>query len=105
MAVTFVRPVYKTGAIELNAENHEQPWHIAATIKSTCVSQRGVVCRACGEVCEMRAIHFKMAVGGSAMIELNTSDCNGCGECVSLCPVGAIEIKPLKVPSGENPHE
>lgn len=94
-----------TGAIQLNAENHDQPWQIAATIKSSCLSQRGVVCRACGEVCEMRAIRFKMAVGGSAMIELNTSACNGCGECVSLCPVNAIEIKPLEVSSGVNPHE
>ena len=28
--------------------------------------------------------------------EVNKKDCNGCGTCVDLCPVAAIEIKNSK---------
>lgn len=93
-----------THAIQLTNENRDDPWQIVAQVNGKCLSQRGVICRACGEVCEMRAIRFKLAVGGSAMIELNTSACNGCGECVSKCPVAAIEMKPLDVQSGVSPQ-
>lgn len=92
-----------TDAIQLTTANRDHPWHNVASINNKCLSERGVVCRSCGEICEMRAIRFRLAVGGSAHIELNTADCNGCGECVSLCPVNAIEIKPLDTTSGVSP--
>ena len=82
-----------TQAIQLTDVNRLQPWIYKASINNTCFSERGIVCRSCGEVCEMRAIRFKLAVGGVAHIEFNTQDCNGCGECVSVCPANAIAIK------------
>jgi ferredoxin-type protein NapF len=84
------------GAIQINADNQQTPWSQSAVINQTCFSQRGIVCRSCGEVCEMRAIRFKLAVGGVALVELNSSDCTGCGECVAICPANAIQIKPFQ---------
>lgn len=84
-----------TSALQLNQSNHDSPWDLQAQFNNRCLSERGVVCRACGDVCEMQAIKFKLAVGGVTLIEMNSSDCNGCGECVSVCPVQAIEMKHL----------
>ena len=85
----------QTQAIEISPSNKTAPWFINAHFKNNCLSEQGVVCRACGDVCEMRAIRFKLAVGGMAFIEFDASACNGCGECVSLCPVAAIEMQHL----------
>ena len=85
-----------TQALKLTDINQYQPWHYKASINDKCFAERGIVCRSCGEVCEMRAIRFKLAVGGVAHIEFNTSDCSGCGECVSICPANAIQIKPTQ---------
>lgn len=29
---------------------------------------------------------------GNTQLTVNTEDCTGCGECVEVCPYGAIEI-------------
>lgn len=79
-----------------------RPWSIQATFKSTCLAERGVTCRSCGDVCEHKAIQFKLRIGGSATIEFNQSACAGCGECVSLCPVQAIEMQQIEIQQGEN---
>jgi len=84
-------------AIQLSPSNEFEPWHATAFVSDQCFSARGVVCRSCGEVCEMRAIRFKQAVGGVALIELNSRDCNGCGECVSICPASAIQVKNIQI--------
>ena len=84
-----------TDALKLTDINELQPWRLTAEFKNNCLSERGVVCRACGDICEMRAIQFKLAVGGVTLVEMNTSEGTGCGECVSVCPVQAIEIKHL----------
>ena len=85
-----------SGAI---SKESSHTWSVQASFKSSCLAERGVICRSCGDVCEHRAIRFRMRVGGSAMIEFNPAACTGCGECVSLCPVQAIEIKPLEITS------
>jgi len=83
-----------TGAIVKEAAD---PWSIQASFKSTCLAERGITCRSCGDVCEHRAIRFRLRVGGSAAIEFNASACSGCGECVSLCPVQAIEMQQIEM--------
>ncbi len=74
-------------------------WDQQAVINESCFSRRGVVCRSCGEVCEASAIYFKPALGGVSQIQLNASACNGCGECVHVCPAHAIKIQ--KIMAGE----
>ncbi len=65
----------------------------SAGIEGTCFSIQGVVCRACGECCEVEAIRFQPALGGITNVLLDTDLCNGCGECVSLCPAKSISLK------------
>lgn len=86
----------KSEALQITSDNHYQPWQQIAKFKRNCLSENGVICRSCGDVCEGRAIKFKMIVGGSALVQMDSSSCNGCGECVSVCPVQAIEMKHIK---------
>lgn len=68
------------------------PWRLAAQIGVTCLAHQGVVCRSCGDRCEVRAIRFRLARGGVARPELDGASCTGCGACVAVCPVGAISM-------------
>ena len=43
-----------THAIQLTVENRDDPWRIVAQVNGKCLSQRGVVCRACGEAARSR---------------------------------------------------
>ena len=94
-----------TDALQLPEVTDQKPWNLKATIRNNCLSEKGVVCRACGDICEMQAIRFKLAVGGISLVEMNTSECNGCGECVSVCPVQAIEMKYVIERCGESVNE
>jgi len=70
----------------------QNPWNLRADIKNNCLSKIGVVCQSCYEVCEHGAIEFSLKMGGVPSINLNTDQCNGCGECVSICPKDAIQV-------------
>ena len=72
---------------------NEDAFNTLVTINQDCFSERGIVCRSCGEVCESRAISFKQVVGGVTHVLMNTSSCNGCGECISLCPANSISLQ------------
>jgi len=86
--------VCKPGA--LHAEGDEAaPWKIRASIEPDCLSLNAVVCRACGEVCDERAIRFKLETGGVARPLLDTETCNGCGACFAVCPVKAVNLSSI----------
>jgi len=80
-------------ALSLTQKNHHTPWNQQAVISEQCFSAKGVVCRSCADVCESRAIDFKLKVGGLSLININAAACDGCGECVHVCPAHAIEIQ------------
>ena len=69
-----------------------EPWTLKATIGDACLARNRVVCRSCGERCEARAIRFVPALGGAADPVVNLERCTGCGACVAVCPVSAIEV-------------
>jgi len=70
------------------------PWSLRARIdRDTCLSARGVTCRACGENCDARAITFTPGLRGTATLHLDQGACTGCGACVRPCPVDAIEVQ------------
>jgi len=78
--------------LRIDQSNQQSAWLQTAEINNECFSMRGIVCRSCGEICESRAIQFKPGIAGHTQVILNTTACNGCGECVHVCPAGAIKI-------------
>ena len=62
------------------------------SITASCLAQRAVECRICGEACGSGAIIFKPRRGGVSQPMLDAARCNGCGDCLAPCPVGAIRI-------------
>lgn len=63
-----------------------------AIIGRQCVAYGNVVCRSCGDACGEAAIRFSPQVGGAALPEILTERCTGCGDCVPVCPAGAIAM-------------
>jgi ferredoxin-type protein NapF len=77
----------------LRTSEEQSPWTYVAEVKESCLAHQGVVCRTCSECCEARAITFKPEIGGVSKPLLDADVCNGCGACISGCPVGAIDMK------------
>ncbi len=63
-----------------------------AEFGAACIARQGVVCRLCGDRCEVGAIRFAPALGGRAAPILDAAGCTGCGDCVVACPAAAIAI-------------
>lgn len=79
------------GALSERVQGVKQaPWRRAAQVQDQCLSLHGVLCRVCGERCELRAIRFRPALGGRSQPEIDTAACNGCGACYTDCPTHAI---------------
>ena len=70
----------------------EHPWNQKVFIAQSCLSNQGTECRACAEGCQTSAIQFRRQAGHSAMPMLEQALCNGCGACISACPVKAIDV-------------
>lgn len=79
-----------TGA--LNSKN-STPWHYHASIEDSCLARSGVICSCCAEQCESQAVQMQRVAGGAAYPVIQTSQCSGCGACVSVCPTQAVVIK------------
>lgn len=71
----------------------EQPG-LVATISTTtiCVERHGVSCRRCAEVCEHSAVQIMARERRGAVVDAKS--CTGCGDCVPVCPVGALAMLP-----------
>ncbi len=82
------------GALSRNMAEHPIRWRVA--VDQTCLAQQRVECRSCAEACEPRALRFVLVTGGIMQLETDPAACNGCGECVAPCPVGAISMKRSK---------
>jgi len=68
------------------------PWQRKALITETCLNVRGIQCRTCAEQCEQQAIIFRPSPGGRTLPQLAMDQCNGCGACYRVCPVGAVSL-------------
>jgi ferredoxin-type protein NapF len=69
-----------------------EPWALRASIGAGCLARNRIVCRSCGERCEARAIRFTAAAGSAGEPVVDEARCTGCGACVAVCPVSAIEV-------------
>ncbi len=86
----FCRECVKVCSPGALADSRVETWPWKAAIKQNCLSIQGVMCRTCEDVCEARAIRFKLEAGGKSRPELNQSQCTGCGACAYSCPSHAI---------------
>lgn len=73
----------------------EPAWQHKVTIKTDCLANNGIECRACQDSCESRAIQFKREVGQIPTPILDSTLCNGCGACLNVCPSQSMTILPL----------
>ncbi len=93
------------GALVFGGDPNQLPWRLRVAIEASCLSLNGTVCRSCGEVCEEHAIRFRLEVGGIARPLLDAGECNGCGQCLSVCPVGSIRIGPAEAAAQAQPEK
>ena len=82
-----------TGALNAPVPAPSLAWTWRAEIESGCLSQRGIVCRACGDACDAEAIAFELQTGGRAQPRVDEQLCNGCGECLAVCPENAVSLR------------
>lgn len=70
----------------------EQAWQLTIAIQPHCLTYKQVECRSCQDNCEQRAIRFQAKIGQISQPIVITEDCTGCGACIAVCPVQAIQI-------------
>ncbi|BAO44834.1 ferredoxin-type protein NapF [Thiolapillus brandeum] len=80
------------GALQAPVPAPSLAWPHRASIKPDCLSLNGIVCRSCGDACDTDAIRFRLETGGRATPLLDQELCNGCGECLAVCPTQSISL-------------
>jgi ferredoxin-type protein NapF len=68
------------------------PWSYKASIADLCLANRQVMCQSCGDSCAARAIRFTRQAGRVPVPKIDAALCTGCGACVSVCPVEAVQV-------------
>ena len=79
-------------AFVAGARDTNNAWDVVAKVLPDCLSLNQVMCRACGDHCDARAIRFQLKIGGNAEPLINHNLCTGCGACLYVCPNKSIEI-------------
>ena len=90
------------GAIAGPGNNAKLPWQLIAGISPDCLAIKGTSCLRCLESCPTEAIVARPALRGKTSMEISAAACNGCGACVSDCPVGAIFVPAPRLSAGNN---
>ena len=62
-------------------------------ISQVCLASNGVSCLVCEELCDENAIRFRPVEGHPAIPVIIEDSCTGCGDCLGVCPVDAIDMK------------
>ena len=61
-----------------------------------CTQRREALLKEYGEISAsfrtLTDIRFRLLGGGRAMASISSEACTGCGECIAVCPVNAIEL-------------
>ena len=86
---TFCQACVEACPMDIDAAVGDRPVLGTAQLdRSTCIAWDDVICMACFNRCDYQAIsteHQRRA-------QVNADACNGCGMCVSACPVNALGI-------------
>ena len=70
------RPAPRIGDLQLNRE--------------TCLAWNGVICQSCVGPCPVRA----PSIIRQRQLDIDATLCNGCGMCITACPLDALKIVP-----------
>lgn len=69
----------------------EQAPAAGSHIGPACLTFQSIACECCLDACEPRAIVFtRTHIVKRPLVDAER--CTGCGECVAVCPVGAIQV-------------
>lgn len=68
------------------------PWPLTVSINMGCLLNSGVMCQLCTDACDASALTFDMRVRPNGAVILDPDACTGCGACIAMCPVRAIEV-------------
>ncbi|MEN8175128.1 MAG: ferredoxin-type protein NapF [Pseudomonadota bacterium] len=82
----------EAGVLKRDEDSGTRPFPFVVAISDKCLNPKGVVCRACVDECEQRALRYVPRLGGRAEISVNVQNCSGCGACLHKCPVSAIAL-------------
>lgn len=69
-----------------------QPAAQVALVGPGCLAEQRVECRLCGDGCDAGAIRFPPRLGGVSAPVVDAARCTGCGDCLPLCPPGALRL-------------
>jgi ferredoxin-type protein NapF len=84
-----------TGAL-CRGTDSQAPWANKAELTPGCLTLAGIVCRSCGEHCDVGAIHFHLPRSGVAYPRIDAAACNGCGACIGVCPAQALTLRVIQ---------
>lgn len=72
-----------------------------AEVSALCLAVNGIACSVCSDPCEPRALRVRPMLGGRALPMIDAAACSGCGDCLAVCPVGALAL----IPAPATPEE
>lgn len=66
---------------------------VIAKVDRSCLPRRNESCRLCEDFCELKAIRFIQEEGCLPVPHIVEDVCTGCGDCLGICPVDAIDMQ------------
>ena len=85
---------FLTGGTVASVDNTKP---LVAMIGNKCMALDGIACQICGDICDPRAIKFFWTSKKVPMPQIDEASCTGCGDCLPICPTGAISLKNTEV--------
>lgn len=70
-----------------------------AGVGPACFMAQGIACRLCEDTCDAGAFRFRPLLGGKAEVTVEESRCTACGDCLDICPAGAIALTAASPPA------